>query len=73
MTSPCFFLWFLIYHFFIVIIIVIVCFKTFQALVLVTAYLTYRNIFIGDHMHFFVNFVFIWIMNNRIYFLYVKL
>lgn len=31
--------------------------KTFQTEgLLVTAYLTYQNIFIGDHMHFFVNF-----------------
>ena len=34
---------------------------------LVTAYLTYQNVFIADLKHFY--FVFIWIMNNRIYFL----
>lgn len=46
-----------------------------QKVLLVTAYLTYRNIFIGDHMHFFVNFVCIYLDNETIeyIFFYVKL
>lgn len=65
-----YFLWMLLRF-----IIIIIVWETFQdrRFCFVTAYLTYQNIFIGDHMHFLLIlfFVFIWIMSNRIYFLFM--